>query len=285
MLPASLRVLSERQNGTVIPLPSGRFLIGREEDCHLRPNSELVSRHHCVFTNDDITLRVRDLGSTNGTYVNGERLKGSVALNTGDRVTVGKLEFQVVIGNDAPPDVPALADDAPAGASADDTQFAAAANAETMTEMPAFAPQAGVPQVGTGDTAMFPAGAYPGAPGYMPQYPQPAYQYPGYPPTPGYAPMYPPGYYMPGMPYQGMPGYPQQGVPYAPPAAPEQPAENQIPETRLPDPETTGAKPPEPKPQGGSTSGAPAGSVPDSAESIIKNYLQRRPAGSDTKKK
>ncbi len=278
MLPASLRVLSERQNGTVIPLPSGRFLIGREEDCNLRPNSELVSRHHCVFTNDDITVRVRDLGSTNGTYVNGERLKGSVVLNSGDRVTVGKLEFEVLLGDDVATGQAEKPEAAAVETAGDDTQFAAAANAETMTEMPAFAPPSGAPQVAAGDTAMFPA-AYPGAPGYMPQYPQPGYQqYPGYPP------MYPPGYYMPNMPYPPMPGYPQPGPQAPPSAAPESGAAEQYPEIRLPDPATTGAQPPAPKPEGGGQAAAP-GNVPDTAADIIKQYLHRRPTGSNTNKK
>lgn len=273
MLQASLRVLSERQSGTVIPLPQGRFLIGREEDCHLRPNSELVSRHHCVFTNDNITLRLRDLGSTNGTFVNGERLRGAVVLNAGDRVSVGKLEFEVVIGDEALPAGQPAAADSP-GAPTDETQFAASAATETHTELPAFAP--GAPQVGVGDTTMLPAaaGAYPGAPGYAPPFAQPAYPYPGY------APMYP-GYYMPNMPYPTMPGYPMPAAPALPaapaiPAAGVAPVENGIPEIRLPDPATTGAKPPQPpapKPEGG----APAGNVPDSAASIIKQYLQRRP--------
>jgi predicted component of type VI protein secretion system len=264
MLQASLKVLSERQVGTVIQLPQGRFLIGREEDCHLRPNSELVSRHHCVFTNDNITLRLRDLGSTNGTFVNGERLKTAVVLNSGDRVAVGKLDFEVVIGDPAAAGDPPVAD-VDAGAASDETQFAASAATETHTELPAFAP--GMPQVGVGDTAMLPSAAYP--PGYAPPFAQPGYPYPGY------APMYP-GYYMPNMPYPAMPGYPQQ--PAATPAAPAAPADSGIPETRLPDPATTGAKPPQPaapKPDG--QAAAPAGNVPDSAASIIKQYLQRRP--------
>jgi predicted component of type VI protein secretion system len=266
MLQASLRVLSERQSGSFIPLPQGRFLIGREEDCHLRPNSELVSRHHCVFTNDNITLRLRDLGSTNGTFVNGERLKTAVVLKAGDRVSVGKLDFEVVIGDPAAAAGSAPVADAP-GTSSDETQFAASAATETHTELPAFAP--GMQQVGIGDTAMLPAGtAYPGAPGYPPPFAQPGYPYPGY------APMYP-GYYMPNMPYPAMPGYPAQP---AMPAQPAAPADDAVPEVRLPDPSTTGAKPPQPpapKPEG--QAAAPAGNVPDTAAGIIKQYLQRRP--------
>ena len=59
MLQAELKVLGGKQAGKSIALGK-KFLVGRESDCHLRPNSDMVSRHHCVFTLDDYTLRVRD---------------------------------------------------------------------------------------------------------------------------------------------------------------------------------------------------------------------------------
>ena len=101
MLQAELKVTSGKQAGNTIPLPPGKFLVGREEDCHLRPNSDMVSRHHCVFTIDEYAVRVRDLGSTNGTLVNGERIRGGVVLKTGDVVSIGKLEFEVLLGDPA----------------------------------------------------------------------------------------------------------------------------------------------------------------------------------------
>ena len=94
---AQLRVASGKNKGNIIPLPVGKFLIGREEDCHLRPNSEAVSRHHCVFTSDEFAVRLRDLGSTNGTFVNGEKIARAVILHSGDKVSIGKLEFEVVV--------------------------------------------------------------------------------------------------------------------------------------------------------------------------------------------
>ena len=97
MIQAELRIATGNKQGNSISLPQGKFLVGREEDCHLRPNSDLVSRHHCVFTVDDFSLRLRDLGSTNGTYVNGQRLVGAVNLKPGDRVLIGKLDFEVLI--------------------------------------------------------------------------------------------------------------------------------------------------------------------------------------------
>ena len=89
MLQAYLKVIGGKQDGKLISLAVRRFLVGREQDCQLRPNNDQVSRHHCVFANDDYTIRLRDLGSTNGTFVNGERVS-SQRLEDGDRVTFGR---------------------------------------------------------------------------------------------------------------------------------------------------------------------------------------------------
>jgi predicted component of type VI protein secretion system len=281
MVRAELRVLLGRQQGTLIPLPAGKFLIGREEDCHLRPNSELVSRHHCVFTTDDFTVRVRDLGSTNGTLVNGERIRGAVVLRSGDRVAVGKIEVEVLIHDAA--ESPQSAPVSPgefnqrelAGVS-DDTQTVAAT--ETLSEFPVPEAPQEMP-LNTGDTHYYPPPGVPPVPagyapmGYPPQYMQQPYGYPAYPPPfPGYYPApvaYPPG---PG-------GYAQPPAPAA--AAPSNGAP-EVPDVRLPDPATTGVKPTAPveapkdaKPADGK--GKPPESVPDSAAKIIKQYLQRRP--------
>lgn len=94
---AELKVVEGKHQGAVIPINRKKFLVGREEDCHLRPNSDLVSRHHCVFTIDDYSVRLRDLGSTNGTLVNNARVNGQVELKDGDKIRIGKLLFQIVI--------------------------------------------------------------------------------------------------------------------------------------------------------------------------------------------
>lgn len=92
-----LKVIEGKQTGTLIPLNREKFLIGREEDCQLRPNSDLVSRHHCVIAVDDFTVRIRDLGSTNGTFVNDQRITTQVVLKQGDLVRIGKLAFEMQI--------------------------------------------------------------------------------------------------------------------------------------------------------------------------------------------
>lgn len=96
MLHAVLKVVGGKQDGKLIPLNTKKFLIGREQDCHLRPSNESVSRHHCAITIDDFSVRVRDLGSSNGTSINGKRIIGVQEAEPGDALTVGNLEFEIV---------------------------------------------------------------------------------------------------------------------------------------------------------------------------------------------
>jgi pSer/pThr/pTyr-binding forkhead associated (FHA) protein len=97
MIP-ELRIVNGPLAGQVIVLTGKQFLIGREHDCDLRPDSELVSRHHCVIRRDDFTVRIRDLGSRNGTYVNGHRIQGEVVLGHDDTLFIGDLTLQVQMG-------------------------------------------------------------------------------------------------------------------------------------------------------------------------------------------
>ncbi len=93
-----LVVVRGKPEGKVIPLASQTFKIGRGETCHLRPNSEQVSREHAEFTLGDESIHVRDLGSRNGTLVNGKALTSEPCrLKDRDLVQVGPLTFAVAI--------------------------------------------------------------------------------------------------------------------------------------------------------------------------------------------
>jgi len=97
-----LIVVRGKPEGKVIPLAGPKFKIGRGETCHLRPNSEQVSREHAEFTIEANGLIVRDLGSRNGTLVNGKALTTEACkLKDRDLVQVGPLTFAVSI-QDAP---------------------------------------------------------------------------------------------------------------------------------------------------------------------------------------
>jgi predicted component of type VI protein secretion system len=90
-----LRVLDGKNAGQEIPIKAKKYLIGRAEDCNLRPGSELISRHHCALLVEEGYVGVRDFGSKNGTFVNDERVVGERELKPGDHLTIGPLHFEV----------------------------------------------------------------------------------------------------------------------------------------------------------------------------------------------
>lgn len=90
-----LVVVSGKNAGQAIPVSGERFFIGRAEDCNLRPYSDLISRHHCAILMDQGVVLVRDFGSKNGTFINGERVRTEQEAKNGDRLKVGDLEFEL----------------------------------------------------------------------------------------------------------------------------------------------------------------------------------------------
>ncbi len=95
----TLKLLTGRSAGQEIKIPVDKFFIGRAEDCHLRPHSDLISRHHCALLVQEGIAAVRDFGSRNGTYVNEERVVGQRELTNGDKLKVGSLEFEVQLSS------------------------------------------------------------------------------------------------------------------------------------------------------------------------------------------
>jgi len=71
-------------------------LIGRSPECDLQLNDNFLSSRHARIANDAGELSIEDLGSTNGTYVNQQLVKGRVHLERGDIVQVGGVLFEVV---------------------------------------------------------------------------------------------------------------------------------------------------------------------------------------------
>ena len=113
-----LVVVRGKPEGKVIPLVGPNFKIGRGETCHLRPNSEQVSREHAEFTIGADSVMVRDLGSRNGTLVNGKALTAECRLKDRDLVQVGPLTFAVSI-SEAPAPAAKVAAAPPAAAAVD----------------------------------------------------------------------------------------------------------------------------------------------------------------------
>jgi predicted component of type VI protein secretion system len=96
-----LKLLKGSHAGKEIKVPAPKCLIGRNDDCHLKPQSEAVSRRHCVIITTNSEVMIRDLNSRNGTYVNGEKITGDTVLLNGDQVKVGPLEFEMLIEHTA----------------------------------------------------------------------------------------------------------------------------------------------------------------------------------------
>ena len=272
MLNAELKIRSGKYQGKCIPLTTKRFLVGREQDCQLRPNSELVSRHHCVFLVDNYAVRLRDLGSTNGTRLNGQLVRGEIVLKPGDQVTIGRLVVELLIHQSTPGsvktpvnvpvqpnldtlsgsatiEIPALNPSPEADSNFEipsipplptaeaDSNFEIPSNVAPPMEAADAAPT--VTNL-SGDTAIIPGAA--GAP-MAPLAPYPPMQHPmGYPmgygyPMPGQMPMYPP---MPG--YMPQPYPMQTGYPMAMPGMPTAPMTPQYP-TAAPAAEPASAAP------------------------------------------
>jgi pSer/pThr/pTyr-binding forkhead associated (FHA) protein len=76
--------------GTPIPLRSG-MLVGRQDDADIKLTDIFVSAEHARLTLDGDEWRVTDLGTTNGTFVNGTRIKQPTVLRPGDEVRFGRV--------------------------------------------------------------------------------------------------------------------------------------------------------------------------------------------------
>lgn len=83
--------------GNPVDLAKEMTLIGRQEDCDLRLDHKSVSKIHCVLVKTDGVILLRDLGSTNGTRVNGTRVRRA-ALLPNDKLSVANFHFRVLFG-------------------------------------------------------------------------------------------------------------------------------------------------------------------------------------------
>ncbi|MET9919002.1 DUF1707 and FHA domain-containing protein [Streptomyces sp. NPDC059605] len=95
---------TERLPKLLLPAPSPHpLLIGRDPGNGLRLNHETVSRLHAELTVRDGRWLLRDLGSTNGTCVNGQRVIGTVPVREGDQVSFGQMSFRLSVPAAGPP--------------------------------------------------------------------------------------------------------------------------------------------------------------------------------------
>jgi pSer/pThr/pTyr-binding forkhead associated (FHA) protein len=93
----ALRFISGKYQGGEFPLRMNReIIIGRSSDLDMVLVEDMVSRRHAKITSTDADIFIQDLGSTNGTFVNGEKTAGRHKLAEGDRILVGTSIIKLV---------------------------------------------------------------------------------------------------------------------------------------------------------------------------------------------
>ncbi len=155
----SLVVLNEgKTQGQAIPIKLAQFVIGRDPGCNLRPASAMISKKHCALLVKDGKVFFHDFGSTNGSFLNDEPVKGTVPLKDEDVLKIGPMLFKVAIEAQAavskPKPPPPMKrpggpheDDAAAlllsmedGLLSSDTAESEVPGGSTIMEIPAFSP-------------------------------------------------------------------------------------------------------------------------------------------------
>jgi hypothetical protein len=86
-----------KHRGTFFPVHQGDSLLGRSPECLIVLPSERVSREHAVVRRIHCGLEIEDLGSRNGTWVNGSRIRRATVLQQGDAVQLGDDVLEVVL--------------------------------------------------------------------------------------------------------------------------------------------------------------------------------------------
>lgn len=85
-----------RHLGQIYQLAQRQTLVGRSRRCTIVINSRLASREHCVLERSGAALTLIELGSKNGTWVNGERVARRRQLATGDEIRIGSEHLEVI---------------------------------------------------------------------------------------------------------------------------------------------------------------------------------------------
>src|SRR6476661_5779334 len=96
-----LRFISGKYQGGEFPIVNDKpIIVGRSSDLDMVLVEDMVSRKHARITMNQDQIWIEDLGSTNGTFVNGEKIKRA-RLKEGDRVLIGTSILKVIAGDAA----------------------------------------------------------------------------------------------------------------------------------------------------------------------------------------
>lgn len=115
---AKLVILSQGMTGRAHELKVDKTTIGRVDDNTFPIAESSVSSHHCeiILRGNDVV--VNDLNSTNGTFINGDKITGEAVLKPGQILRLGQIELRLDVEGVAPAPAPAAAPSAPAPAAA-----------------------------------------------------------------------------------------------------------------------------------------------------------------------
>ena len=107
----NVSLIFQKKNGSkkILPIRNKATILGRRPDCDLCIPLQVVSRRHCQLSQETNALKIRDLQSSNGTFINGSKVQTEAQAKPGDRIQIGPLTFTVQI------------DGQPAAVSASDT--------------------------------------------------------------------------------------------------------------------------------------------------------------------
>jgi len=87
----------ENDRSLVIPINKNPFIIGRREDCDLSLPSQKISRRHTEIFLKGSSLMLKDLESTNGTFLNDKKITGETIISSGDVLNIGNYRFKIYL--------------------------------------------------------------------------------------------------------------------------------------------------------------------------------------------
>ena len=92
--PACFLVVGGDLNGTIFDLPDGETIVGRSPECSIPLEFQGISRKHFKVLVRNENCEIEDLGSSNGTFLNNQKLEGNAKVSKGDVIKLGSIALK-----------------------------------------------------------------------------------------------------------------------------------------------------------------------------------------------